>query len=203
MGAAAAIAVLLGGALIYRTLQQPATPIVTAAAITYSTGVAQLDSLHLPDGTLVVLAPGSELTVQAGYGADARTVALTGEALFDVIHEDARPFTVQAGDATIVDLGTTFTVRNPRDADAVRVVVTAGVVVLRAAAAADSVVLNAGDRGVLVDGKPVAERAAVSADDVAWTTGRLVFRDASIADVSCLVDIRQTFVNGPEACDVW
>ncbi len=23
------------------------------------------------------------------------------------------------------------------------------------------------------------------------------------ADASCLVDIRQTFVNGPEQCDVW
>lgn len=182
---AAAIALLLGGALLYRAVQDRQPAVATAAAATYRTQVGQMDSLRLPDGTRVVLAPGSELRVPAGYGATSRTVALTGEALFDVIHHVERPFTVRAGAAVILDLGTTFSVRS-RETDEVRVVVTVGSVLLRAEAAADSgVILRAGDRGVLAgDGTTLAQRAVVSEDDVAWTTGRLVFRDAPIDDVA-------------------
>lgn len=68
-------------------------------------------SITLEDGTTVLLFPGSELQFPATFPASKRTVRLSGEGYFDVRHDAARPFTVQAGDASVVVLGTSFNVR--------------------------------------------------------------------------------------------
>jgi transmembrane sensor len=156
-----------------------------AGARVVTTAVGQRDSVRLPDGSRVVLAPGSRLTIAAGYGDRARDVQLDGAAWFAVRHDEARPFAVRAGNAVVRDLGTEFTVRTDGagNARSVAVVVTEGVVSLRAARAdADSgVVLQAGDRGALApDGATTAERGAATEDDVAWTRGRLVYRAAPL-----------------------
>jgi len=192
--AAAAVVLLVGGALLAWTLRErggAGAPGLAARA--YATAAGQRDSLRLPDGTRVLLGPGSRLEVAAGYGERTRDVALSGEALFDVPHDDARPFTVRAGSALVRDLGTVFGVRSD-DAGAVRVVVTQGAVQLRpAGAAADTgVVLLRGDRGVLPPaGRARAERSAAREDDLAWTRGRLVFRDAPVERVAA--DLRRWY----------
>jgi transmembrane sensor len=192
--AAAAVVLLVGGALLAWTLRERGGAGGPGlAARSYATAAGERDSLRLPDGTRVLLGPGSRLEVAAGYGERTRDVALSGEALFDVPHDDARPFTVRAGSALVRDLGTVFGVRSD-DAGAVRVVVTRGAVQLRpAGAAADTgVVLLRGDRGVLPPaGRARAERAAAREDDLAWTRGRLVFRDAPVERVAA--DLRRWY----------
>jgi transmembrane sensor len=114
-----------------------------------------------------------------------REVSLQGEAYFDVKHDAARPFVVQAGDATIRDLGTTFTVR-ATGGQGVRVAVTSGSVSLAPmqATANAAVVLRPGDAGTLaVDGRTLVERGGTAEPDTAWTHGRLVFREAPVSTV--------------------
>jgi transmembrane sensor len=150
----------------------------------YATAVGELDSLRLPDGSRVVLAPSSRLEIGEQFGVRHRNVGLTGEALFDVQHAGSRPFTVQAGGAVIRDVGTAFIVRGD-SGGVVRVVVTSGAVSLRAAiATADSgVVLREGDVGLLARDGHVATGRAQIEDELAWTRGRLVFRDTPLAEV--------------------
>ncbi|HSL69761.1 MAG TPA: FecR domain-containing protein, partial [Longimicrobiales bacterium] len=127
--------------------------------------------------------PASRLTVAADYGQNRREVVLDGEALFDVRHDEARPFSVRAGRALIEDLGTRFTVRSTDSAE-VRVAVTDGSVRLQAAGAGEAVVLTAGDRGIVrSDGRAVAEPGRASDADLGWTRGSLVFESASLAEV--------------------
>lgn len=161
-------------------------------AATYQTGVGERDTVRLRDGSSVVLGPSSRLDVGAGYGSTARTVALHGEGYFDVVHDPARPFTAHAGAATIVDVGTTFTVRD-ENGGVVRVAVTSGSVRLSSATRADSgVVLAAGDVATLGESTtPIVSRGAVGADETAFTHGRLVFRDAPLADV--VVELRRWY----------
>src|SRR5687768_12263336 len=105
---AATVVLLLGAGLLWRVTQSgPDTP---TAPQTFATAVGQTDSVTLSDGTRVVLAPASRLTIAIDYNEKDRLVRLEGEALFDVPHDDSKPFTVLAGLATIKDLGTTFTV---------------------------------------------------------------------------------------------
>jgi transmembrane sensor len=181
--AAAVVLLLIGGALLFgRTTR---TPAASSAFAAYSTGVGERDSVRLPDGTRVLLGPASRLTVAGEYGERTREVTLRGEAMFQVTHDDARPFTVAAGGARVRDIGTVFTVQSAPGAG-VRVVVTEGAVALRAAEATEDgeMVLRQGELGVLAEGGSAPERAAATADDLAWTRGELVFRDAPLAEIA-------------------
>lgn len=149
----------------------------------YRTAVGQRDSVRLPDGSTVVLAPGSRLTVAADYGKANREVTLDGAAYFDVQHDAARPFSVHTANADIRDIGTAFAVKTA-DAGEVTVHVTHGIVALSARGrAAAAVELHAGDRGVLAQEAVTVRRGTVTADDVAWTRGLLAYRDASLSEV--------------------
>jgi len=185
--AAAALALVLSAALLWRAVRpgHPAAPPAAAPGI-HATAIGRTDSIPLSDGSRVVLGPGSRLTVATGYGAAAREVELSGEALFEVRHDEAHPFRVRAGAAEIRDLGTSFTVRS--DAEGVRVVVVSGSVLLRDTTrtpeAGPGLTLKAGEAGLLGSGRPVPSRAGERRpEDMAWTGGRLIFRDASLARV--------------------
>ena len=184
--AAAAVVLLAGAGLLWRSLEPGAGRTPAVATLRFTSAVGERDSVKLSDGSRVLLGPGSLLTVNEGFGTSAREVELRGEAFFDVVHDQARPFTVHAGKATIVDVGTTFTVKSEDEAR-VRVAVMSGAVRLRGANADTNSgeLLKAGDVGLLVaEGTVVAARGTVTADDSAFAGGRLVFRDAPLTEVS-------------------
>lgn len=64
----------------------------------------------LPDGTRVILNAASSLRFPAAFTGTERNVELTGEAYFDVVHNEAMPFVVKAGALTIRDVGTAFNI---------------------------------------------------------------------------------------------
>ena len=180
--AAAAVVVLV----VRRQAGSPAGPATTVASQTFSTTVGKRDSITLSDGSRVVLGPDSRLTVPSGFGSGSRAVELHGDAYFDVRHDAASPFAVRVGSALIQDVGTTFMVESD-DANATVVTVVTGSVRLRAAdsSSGTGVLLAAGERGSIDDaGRTSTERASYPDDDVAWTTGRLVFRDAPMSRVA-------------------
>src|SRR6476469_4546130 len=104
--AAAAAVVPIGGGLWWHSRGTPGYTPASVAQV-FATNVGRRDSVRLADGTRVLLAPESRLTVAMGYGNTMREVELTGEAYFDVRHDAGRPFVVHAGGADIRDLGTT------------------------------------------------------------------------------------------------
>jgi len=152
---------------------------------TFATGVGKMHQVILADGSRITLGPQSRLVVPSTF-AKARVVELTGDAYFDVRHDAARPFTVHTASAVIEDIGTTFTIESDNGVVA-SVAVVSGNVRLRAAGAAPTsgVVLGAGDRGTIDDaGVAHADEHALRDEDLAWTMGRLVFRDAPLARVA-------------------
>jgi transmembrane sensor len=88
----------------------------------------------------------------------------------------------------IRDIGTAFSVHSDHVTE-VRVVVREGSVQL--SRDADSVVLGPGDVGVLSSGRVRAQRGAATPDDLAWTQGRLVFRDAAVGELGA--DLRRWY----------
>jgi transmembrane sensor len=158
------------------------------AARVYTTSVGQRDSLLLADGSRVVLGPDSRLDVPQDLSQGSREVTLHGDAAFMVQHNPARPFKVRVDHALIEDIGTTFAVESDAGS-ATRVSVLAGSVRLRglapSAAPDTGVTLAAGDRGTVdLTGAARAERQAPVADDIAWTSGRLAFRDAPMMQIA-------------------
>jgi transmembrane sensor len=127
---AAGLTVLLAGGLLWRRAVDRTELPPDAVAVTYRTGPGAADSVRLPDGSRVVLAPRSELIVSADYGKTGRDVELRGVAYFDVMHDDSRPFAVRSGGATIRDVGTVFTVRGD-SGGSLRVAVQEGAVLVQ------------------------------------------------------------------------
>lgn len=187
--AIAASGLLAIGALSWAALRggPPAEPSIGEARM-LATGVGVRDSLTLPDGTRIILGPLSSVTIAEGYGESGRQVEIKGDAWFDVVHDDSRPFTVVAGDATIVDIGTKFMVRSDAGEghNVVSVSVTEGSVSMRPAndPEVEGVILEAGDNAILrTDGMVVTRPGTVDDDDLAWMAGRLVFRETPLSEV--------------------
>ena len=179
--------VVAGASLLWRATKAGERPTagVAVASTEFTTGVGQLDTLKLADGTSVVLGPSSRLRLEPAYGQRARMLTLEGQAFFDVVHDDARPFIVRTASATLRDVGTTFSVESDRDLGT-RVAVTSGAVDVAALAARDAepTVLHGGDRAEVNGDRMTVERGVVSGDATAWTRGTLVFHDASMTSVA-------------------
>jgi transmembrane sensor len=89
----------------------------------YNSAIAQNRDITLPDGTQVALGAASTITTQFSKGQ--RSIELkNGEAFFQVVHDQSRPFTVAAGDISVRDIGTAFDVR--RTGERVTIAVTQG-----------------------------------------------------------------------------
>ncbi len=66
----------------------------------------------LPDGSKVWLNAGTELRYPRTLGRDSiREVFLSGEAFFEIGHDDARPFWIRTKQMDILDIGTEFNVK--------------------------------------------------------------------------------------------
>lgn len=88
-------------------LSQPLDQNNTQTSVLHETSVAQHQPVDLPDGSLATLNASSELTIHGDW-QKTRTVALKGEAFFDV--EKGNTFSVETAWGVVAVLGTTFNV---------------------------------------------------------------------------------------------
>jgi ferric-dicitrate binding protein FerR (iron transport regulator) len=148
------------------------------------TGTLQPVKDTLPDGSLIALNSSSTLTYPEKFKKGKREVILEGEAFFDVEHNAANPFIIQAGEATIEVLGTSFNVKAYPGKN-LEVSVVSGVVKLskinKETGSAASVKLPAGKKGVL----PVnAEKPDVVdeklSDEIFWVNRTLIFENTEL-----------------------
>jgi len=101
--------------------------ITTARGETYS--------LVLADGTRVWLNSASTLTYPASFEGTERRVELSGEAFFEVRHDERKPFSIRLPDEAVVrDLGTRFNVRAYADEPGFRTTLVEGAVEMQAGA---------------------------------------------------------------------
>lgn len=146
---------------------------------------ARSQRIALADGSSVLLAPHSRLTVE---GRAQDRIAMAGGAMFDIRHDPARTLTIVAGDVRISDIGTRFDVQQQEGA--VRVAVAEGKVRVGAGTMAQPISLKPGD-GLTIDAEAgTAVLSPVNAADVgAWRDGRLSYHNASLALVAA--DLRR------------
>jgi ferric-dicitrate binding protein FerR (iron transport regulator) len=105
------------------------------------------DTIRLADESVVILYPGSTLTLSDSFNIDTRQLALTGRAHFAVAKDKNRPFTVSAGEITTTAVGTAFTIDALQQQ--VSIQLHEGKVVLHSAATGilfDQLYLNPGER---------------------------------------------------------
>lgn len=147
----------------------------------YTTGVAELREVILPDGSVVDLDAGSAIAVDYGDG-DRRVTLLSGQAFFQVTRDTQRPFSVLAGEVTVVVTGTSFGVG--KTATTVDVAVQSGSVEVLRNGERLSDALAMGDRLVVDRTLQSVQRERTTPDAVAsWRSRRLVVVDSAFGDI--------------------
>jgi transmembrane sensor len=111
-------------------------------------------------------------------GGERRVQLAHGQAFFDVAHDRARPFIVDAGPMRVRAVGTRFDVR--RDGADAKVTLVEGIVQVRGDAAHPSAwTLKPGEAASL--GRAPSHVTADVAAATSWTTGRVIFRGLPLA----------------------
>ena len=186
---AAAVIILVSTFLLYFYFSKPSEIIVTAQA----DNIEQL----LPDGSVVSLHAGSQLTYPEKFTSKTRNVKLKGEAYFKVMHDGSRPFIVATGDARVEVLGTEFNVNTSSAEGNMEVVLTSGKVsVYYTEKPAENVLLLPGEKAELIaDQKFIRKETNTDPNYMAWKTRVLVFDNESLAQVvKTLRSVYQTSV---------
>ncbi len=166
---------------------------------TFVTAKGQHRHVALADGSAVDLDAETRLSVSFSRGE--RRVALSeGQAIFDVVHDARRPFTVHAGGRVVRDVGTQFDVRK-RGAD-LTVTVARGRVEVTSEGAATlgrTVLLGPGQR-LEIAPSGLAQMSMVDPQETfSWRAGRLVYRGRPLAEV--VADLNRQFVVQTEIAD--
>jgi len=128
----------------------------------------------LSDGTKVWLNASSSIKFPVTFRGNERRVQITGEAYFEVAHNAAMPFRVEAHGQTVEVLGTHFNINAYEDESSVKTTLLEGSVKVSAQGA--SKVIKPGEQSELKNGKLGVSEVDVN-DAVAWKNGYFSFKD--------------------------
>jgi transmembrane sensor len=154
----------------------------------FQTALGEQRSVVLSDGSVATLNTSS--VIQVSMSKDRRTIMLvSGEALFQVAHDPARPFDVKTGDTTVRAVGTQFDV--DRRAAGTTVTVVEGKVAVFTApptgsddGEADNLPLAAGEQLTVVPRMKLHAIRANVAAATAWTQRKLIFENRPLGEVA-------------------
>ncbi|MCG6190757.1 FecR family protein [Maribellus maritimus] len=148
-----------------------------------------LNEYVLPDGSVVTLNWNSQLEFPKNFNDSIREVTIRGEAFFDVKPNAKKPFVINAGNAQVKVLGTSFNVSAYPETETVEVVVKTGKVrVIRkkpdTQTAINEVILVPGEKGTLFNQSNLLEKSVnTNPNFVAWKTLDLIFDKVPLNEV--------------------
>lgn len=157
---------------------------INAATAQFANNSTIENTVTLPDGSSVTLAPRASLTFKEQDGK--RLAALEGQAFFDVKHGE-NTFAVEAGNLKVEVLGTSFTV-NAEQEGAESVAVATGRV--RVTADSQAVTLTKGETAVHKNGKLIAQKQNNTKGDIKEFVFNNTPLETAIKEIEKGMDVR-------------
>ena len=178
IAAAALILLGLGTAVIYMTNSGYLTRNITVIA-----GNDQKNVLvSLPDGSKVYLNRNSEFTYRKNFGKHRRDVTLTGEAFFEIAPDASKPFIIDAGNAKVKVVGTSFNVITNNSESAVEVFVKTGKVMVSDNSGSQTIQLDPGFVGTM-NSKTSEKKVNSDLNYLSWRTNYLDYSGQKLSVV--------------------
>lgn len=146
-----------------------------------STHNGETREIILPDNSRITLNAGSVLIYPEKFSGAERTVFLSGEAIFEVTHNEALPFMVNTTDLTIQVHGTTFNVNAYPEARGTSATLCEGSISATLKRSGESILMVPDER--LDYDRQTGKSSIVrvnSAEDTAWKRGDMCFRSEDI-----------------------
>jgi transmembrane sensor len=177
---------LANGQLAY----QPVASGVINEEIKYNTLLnpkgSKVIDMTLADGSRVWLDAGSAVTYPVAFTGKERKVTLTGEAYFEIAHDEAKPFYVSKGALSVQVLGTRFNVNAYDDEQELKVTLLEGAVKVSQLITHHSRFIKPGQQVVLTASDQLSTNNVVDIDAVmAWKNGKFIFGDK--ADIQTIM----------------
>ena len=180
------VAVLLGSVGYYLGFRN-GVPAVFSEVISAKNQVLQ--EYVLPDGSTVALNANSKLRFPKEFRSDIREVTIEGEAFFDVKPNPEKPFVINAGNAQVKVLGTSFSVSAYPGNETVEVIVATGKVsvvnrITEQQTEIGELLLVPGEKGTLFALSQKLEKS-VNTDPnyLSWKTHDLIFDEVPLGEV--------------------
>ena len=141
--------------------------------------------LVLSDSTKVWLNSETTLRYPVQFAGDIRKVELTGEAYFEVTHNDKVPFIVTSGNQQVKVLGTHFNISSYAENENIYTTLVEGKVeVSLESNPLAKIVLNPSEQSTINKTMNEIQKRKVDASQyVAWKDGRFVFQDQKLEDI--------------------
>jgi ferric-dicitrate binding protein FerR (iron transport regulator) len=150
-------------------------PDLLSKRITIASGNDQKNiGVSLPDGSAVFLNRNTEFSYRSSFGSRGRKVTLTGEAFFEIAADAGKPFIIDAGNARVRVVGTSFNVITRNNESAVEVFVKTGKVILTDNSGSKSLDLDPGYIGTM-DSEKTGRTMNSNPNYLSWNTGLLVY----------------------------
>lgn len=154
-----------------------------------STHNGETREIILPDNSRITLNAGSVLIYPEKFSSTERTVFLSGEAIFEVTHNEVLPFMVNTTDLTIQVHGTTFNVNAYPEARGTSATLCEGSISATLKGSGESILMVPDER--LDYDRQTGKSSIVrvnSAEDTAWKRGDMCFRSENIHAIAKAIE---------------
>lgn len=161
-----------------------ANPEKNTEMVEYFTQAALMDTICLPDGSLVQTNSRTILLYSETFGKDHRTIYLSGEANFKVKKNEKIPFIVKSKEFSVTALGTEFNVHSYMEDSFFKAVLIEGSIKIQQKGNQDDYTLKPKDQFLYNKRNEEYSIAKVDLRDAtAWQRGELIFRSTTIPEI--------------------
>lgn len=158
--------------------------------VTAETQRGEQTTVTLPDGSVVRLNAESSITYPQQFTSlETRDIQLSGEAFFDVAHDEEKPFIIRSGDLVTTVLGTSFNIRAYPEDKNIAVTVATGKVSIAVARHQDQrtvgELLVPGEQGLYDKVSAQIAKTNVKLERyLAWKDGTILLEGASLKEAT-------------------
>ncbi|OQP58979.1 FecR family protein [Niastella populi] len=173
--AAAAAVLIIAGVFLWNSKQ------VEPRYLTAKTGLGEIRTVSLPDGSTIKLSALSTIEYPAEFNGKERHIKLTGEALFKVESDAANPFRVSASGKDITAKGTEFNVRAYKEDTTVEATLIEGVITVDNGS--EKKTLKKGDQAVITENKISINENIKTTNVTAWQQKWIIFDGKTLPSI--------------------
>jgi transmembrane sensor len=151
----------------------------------------QKKQITLADGSKVWLNAGSELRYPKTFNGKSREIYLSGEAYFDIQHDDSKPFLIHTGKVLTTVLGTAFNIKEDKNTHTIEVTVTRGKVSVADEGKLLGILTPNRQLSINLLNRIPTEKIVDAKAVIAWQDADILFDDITFADAA--IQLQQHF----------
>ncbi|OQP56095.1 hypothetical protein A4H97_20070 [Niastella yeongjuensis] len=145
---------------------------------TLKTARGQMYPVKLSDGSAVWLNSSSSIRFPVAFNEQERRVEITGEAYFEVAHNDKKPFRVSVNGVDVQVVGTVFNINSYNDEEAMRTTLLQGSVKLTKGR--QQVMIKPGEQAAVHDNTIKVNTGVNVNKEIAWKNGLFYFKNENL-----------------------